>query len=821
MPPAGGGGGAADAQGAAKRRRRWCEEKDGTPGIGISLSGLETLYRTTDGRCTRQMWRDVWMNDIQPDGWTAERIFGPPSGPDDPMTFQGPSDNMVWLRDIFTNTATGQQLTKTPENMHEFLFPPGSKASLLDTSTNRALDFSGASDTATHYMSYGWNIPCHDVAEAAKLALQHETQDCYVWLDLLHMDRWMSRPTDGLYAGAQLMQGLDLLQVCSKWDEPERLKRAWIMHEAFHAVVSGARIIVAMSQSEHTRMATALRERGPPAILDVVFGMAADPNTVEMSGTQSQRGKLVAELKNMQAAVGGREQMDLKLAEATRRAYASAIEIEWERQWIQHGPTSPDVLDLGHQLAALWALTEEQGKAQRTFERVLAAVRELPEDWNAAKVARRDRTAGALVQLLLSQGSEEQTAAAHAVEKAAFAGELAVSFQGVSVAFLAAFVEEHDAELNFLSTDAVVERVIKLESKRASVVGPTRQGRAFIETLHEQWKGTPTFFLSHAWRQTFHVSGCQWRGGAVQAMIQSARCPACKDDPETAVLPLPCAACAAVRARTFVWFDIFCVNQHLVSPHGGLQAFAFDPLHNAIRSAERVEMFLETWDDPATLSRVWCLEELRVAMMLGKDVRIAMPKQAMDSFRKQAEDDGLATIQGIDKAIDRISIEHASATFDRDRRLVFEAIDASVGRQAVDWFAKEIMREALLAAAFPSGLPPELMAADNDRTAQWDAIFAEILEIADKAETSTAQEIQIRRAVALMRLREHRKQGGGGAVARRTSADGLGLRELDCAAALALRYYGPRSAEVLDFSQHSTPLDQTIQWRDEDYPMET
>ena len=47
MPSAGGGGGAADAHGAAKRRRRWGEEKYGTPGIGISLSELEILYRTT------------------------------------------------------------------------------------------------------------------------------------------------------------------------------------------------------------------------------------------------------------------------------------------------------------------------------------------------------------------------------------------------------------------------------------------------------------------------------------------------------------------------------------------------------------------------------------------------------------------------------------------------------------------------------------------------------------------------------------------------------------------------------------------------------
>jgi hypothetical protein len=39
-------------------------------------------------------------------------------------------------------------------------------------------------------------------------------------------------------------------------------------------------------------------------------------------------------------------------------------------------------------------------------------------------------------------------------------------------------------------------------------------------------------------------------------------------------------------------------SQHLKSPHGGLQGFAFDPLRNAIVTADHLEMFLETWDDP-------------------------------------------------------------------------------------------------------------------------------------------------------------------------------------------------------------------------------
>ena len=72
--------------------------------------------------------------------------------------------------------------------------------------------------------------------------------------------------------------------------------------------------------------------------------------------------------------------------------------------------------------------------------------------------------------------------------------------------------------------------------------------------------------------------------------------------------------------EVFFWFDIFCVNQHLRSPYGGLLAFAFDPLRNAIVGCDRLLLFFETWDDPAPLGRVWCLDELRTALLLGKPV---------------------------------------------------------------------------------------------------------------------------------------------------------------------------------------------------------
>lgn len=175
--------------------------------------------------------------------------------------------------------------------------------------------------------------------------------------------------------------------------------------------------------------------------------------------------------------------------------------------------------------------------------------------------------------------------------------------------------------------------------------------------------------------------------------------------------------------------------------------------------------------------------------MLGKEVRISIPEQAMESFCKRAQADSAATIARIDKAIDRISIEHASATFESDRQQVFGNIDASVGRRALDQFAKESMRKALLNAAFPLGLPAGLATeAEQNQRQKWAEICTEILAEANKPGTPMSRRIQTQRAVALMRLREDK-----------TSA--AGLQELEAVAKLALWYYGPRAEEVRDLQR--------------------
>ena len=742
---------------------------------GLSVQGLHLLAEKSAGRTSGQMWSQVWIQATAPKGWTAEVVRHP--------TRASATQEAVnqWVRDVYTNEQTGEQLLKTPENINEFVSPPGCCA-VIDA---YAEELKGCLGAPTHYLSYGWHVPFEEVVQAVDLEISGNREGSFVWMDLccniFHSD--VDYSPQGV---REKLRGLRLVQVCAAWNEPERLKRLWIMFELYVAIADGNDISLAMTPKQQMLMASELRERGPEAILDVIFKMNPDVDAAKISGSEQDRQDIISMMTQLVEKVGGQEQMNLQLAEATRRAYAAAIQMEFERQWESAGPTA-EVLDLGHQLAALWALTEDQAKARRMFEKVLAAIKQKPQSWKEGKVARLDKTSAALVALILQGGSEVAHLDAYRVEKDALGGELAVSFKGVSVEFLARFAERHDAELSFISTDATVERVIKPASKRASGFGQVdTEGRAYIETLDEKWKGplSSGFFLSHAWRQTFHVSEVEWRGGVVQAVVHSARCGRCK---ASELSGDGCTACKEQRENTFVWFDVFCVNQHLVSPYGGLLAFAFEPLRNAVVYADHLEMFLETWDDPATLSRVWCLEELRVAMMFGKDVRVCMPKQAMRSFHKRAKENPKQTIEDINKAVERISIEHASATFDRDRREVFGNIDNSVGRKAINDFAKETMRMALVQTAFPDG-PPVDLGADLQRTGAVEQICADILSVADKPETNRAQEIRIRRAVALMRLRENPKSV-------------TGMDELKSVAAMALRYYGPRAQEVRDIQQ--------------------
>ena len=162
--------------------------------------------------------------------------------------------------------------------------------------------------------------------------------------------------------------------------------------------------------------------------------------------------------------------------------------------------------------------------------------------------------------------------------------------------------------------------------------------------------------------------------------------------------PLSCVAPnvprVKTRSETFVWFDIFCVNQHLKSPGCWLL------LSSQTQSCNQTVSKCFWKPGTATLSRVWCLDELRVAMLHWEGSQ-NLYAEGSDGVISPAKEANTQTIKDIDKVVQRTSIEHASATFQDDRDKVFANIDETVGQKALDTFAKETMRKPFLLNSRP------------------------------------------------------------------------------------------------------------------------
>ena len=157
-----------------------------------------------------------------------------------------------------------------------------------------------------------------------------------------------------------------------------------------------------------------------------------------------------------------------------------------------------------------------------------------------------------------------------------------------------------------------------------------------------------------------------------------------------------------------------------------------------------------------------------------------MPEQQMLAFRS------LATEAEIDRVVERIDIRHASSTLPRDRAFVLGEVESSIGADTLNVFCREIVRHALLEAA---QIPP--------RPGSTDAVDTVLDKLEERADSiaversvsrdacRTPMEIEMRRAVALMKLRRD-----GFTAAVRDQLEGV--------VRLARRYYGDRAQIVRD-----------------------
>lgn len=118
------------------------------------------------------------------------------------------------------------------------------------------------------------------------------------------------------------------------------------------AVAGGANIILALTAPQRKLMADTLMADGPETILHLIYEMKFNP--VDAGANKAtDRPSLIALIEEFCTKVGGLEQMNVKVAEASRRSYAISIAQELEQRWaisISGGQIANDVLDLGHQV---------------------------------------------------------------------------------------------------------------------------------------------------------------------------------------------------------------------------------------------------------------------------------------------------------------------------------------------------------------------------------------------------------------------------------------------------------------------------------------
>ena len=695
---------------------------------GLSVAGLRLVAETANFRSSSRLWRDAWITDCAPPGWVAEAVF---------------DDNGQWMCDRLTNLGTGEIREKCPHDFSGaqeaetdgFVAPAGCRA-VIDARPELATHVG----QATHFLTYPWTMPFEDLIAAADRAVDGDPA-AFFFFDRLCLPYHNS---PGIAAEIslceELIAAMQLVQVVQYWDNGSHMNRLWFLFESAVAVAHNRSITLQMTESQQQHMADALVTRGPDAILAIAFDTQMGRQNSETTCEQSYDGLFHRAISEQVDRFGGLEKMELELADHIRRTYATVIDRELEVRWefAAHSDDRAQLLascDLGHQLACLWALTSNPARAEDLFDQVIRRLNDisiddgtasLPADKQAAgAVARLDLTSAEFVKLLKQQ---KRTDDAHTVQRqASHIGTLPVSWEGVSIEFMERFVSEHRGDTEFLSTDAVVERIVKPQTRSTVLFDPNPKGIALIESVHESHRGTPNFFLTHAWRQTFLVPDtAHWRGGLAQAIIDS--CP------------------EEQKSSTYFWFDIFTVNQHQTS-----LAFAFDPLRNAIIECSHLKVFMETWDDPAPLSRVWCLDELRNALLLGKRVQICMPTQAMRSFKTNAEKNPQAAIESIKRVCSRVSIQHASATREEDRAHVLKQVEDTLDFEFLNEVCREIIRNALLEAA---GIDREALEPEEQWKDRWCGIFQKMIDATNDAEEADGTDGRGKQHLLALRISE-------------------------------------------------------------------
>jgi len=148
----------------------------------------------------------------------------------------------------------------------------------------------------------------------------------------------------------------------------------------------------------------------------------------------------------------------------------------------------------------------------------------------------------------------------------------------------------------------------------------------------------------------------------------------------------------------YYWFDPFSLNQH----NPGNVVLTPDQLEKAfgeqIRSLGSVLIVASPWNDPAFLSRAWCLFELFVSVETKVQLEISLPTQQRKLFIQGLQENWRVVYD----AFGRIDCRKARAREQRDLDAIFASIQRTVGfdyvnalalREMRAWLARSVLQE--------------------------------------------------------------------------------------------------------------------------------
>ena len=130
------------------------------------------------------------------------------------------------------------------------------------------------------------------------------------------------------------------------------------------------------------------------------------------------------------------------------------------------------------------------------------------------------------------------------------------------------------------------------------------------------------------------------------------------------------------------------MNQHSEEELGQQQLL--ENLRASVRAPNRVLLAMDSWRDPAPLTRVWCLLEIFTAMEQGVEMVMCL-----DGAEQRALFQHLVQNQAeVQRALEAVDAERADATVRADRDMIFELIRGGAGFAQFNHVIRDALRHS-------------------------------------------------------------------------------------------------------------------------------